>query len=63
VLWPKRRIAEQTLVAKAASRGVGVYGIGRYFVTRPSRVGLVLGYARMREREIQEGIQRLGDIL
>jgi GntR family transcriptional regulator/MocR family aminotransferase len=63
VLWPKRHTAENSLVAQAASRSVGVYGIARYFVTRPSRAGLVLGYASMREREIQEGIQRLGEIL
>jgi GntR family transcriptional regulator/MocR family aminotransferase len=63
VLWPKRRIAESSLVAQAAARGVGVYGIARYFVTRPSRVGVVLGYARMREQEIKEGIERLGDVL
>lgn len=63
VLWPKRQINEKSLVAQADSLGVGVYGISRYFITRPSRVGLVLGYGRMREREIREGIQRLGEIL
>jgi DNA-binding transcriptional MocR family regulator len=39
VLWPKRHTAENSIVAQAASRSVGVYGIVRYFVTRPSRAG------------------------
>ena len=63
VLWLRRHAVEQSIVAAAASRGVGVYGIARYFLTRPSRSGLVLGYSRMKEEEIREGIRRLGGIL
>jgi GntR family transcriptional regulator/MocR family aminotransferase len=63
VLWPRKRTAESAIVEKAAARGVGVYGISRYFLTRPSRKGLVLGYSRMREEEILEGIRRLSEIL
>jgi GntR family transcriptional regulator/MocR family aminotransferase len=63
VLWPKRRIAEKTIVAQAAAKGVGVYGVGHSFLTRPSRVGVVLGYSRMNEREIREGIRLLGEVL
>ena len=32
VLWPRERVSEESIVAKAASRGVGVYGISRYFL-------------------------------
>jgi GntR family transcriptional regulator/MocR family aminotransferase len=63
VLWPKRRIAEDEIVAQAAARGVGVYGISPYFLTRPTRTGIMLGYARLREAEIREGISRLGEVL
>jgi GntR family transcriptional regulator/MocR family aminotransferase len=63
VLWPKRRVSEATVVANAAARGVGVYGISPYFVSRPSRPGIVLGYSRMRETEIREGLRRLGGVL
>jgi len=63
VLWPTQRVSEETVVAKAASRGVGIYGISRYFLKRPSRTGLMLGYSRMRESEIREGIRRLSEIL
>jgi len=61
VLWPSKGISEEAVIHRAASRGVGIYGISRYFLTRPSRTGLMLGYSRMNEEEIQEGIRRLGE--
>jgi GntR family transcriptional regulator/MocR family aminotransferase len=63
VLWPKRRVAEDTVIQKTASRGVGIYGISRYFLTRASRSGLMLGYSCLREEEIREGIRRLSEFL
>jgi GntR family transcriptional regulator/MocR family aminotransferase len=62
-LWPRKRISENGVIEKAASRGVGIYGISRYYVTRLSRRGLVLGYSRMKGDEIREGIRRLSGIL
>ena len=47
VLWPEKRIAENKIIEDAASRGVGVYGISPYFLKRPSRAGVMLGYSRM----------------
>jgi GntR family transcriptional regulator/MocR family aminotransferase len=61
VLWPRKRIAEEEIVSRAASRGVGVYGISYCFLTRPSRPGIILGYSRMNEREIRDGIRLLGE--
>lgn len=63
VLWPKQSIAEQTVLKDAAARGVGVYGISPYCLKPPSRTGILLGYSRMREREIEEGLRRLGEVL
>jgi len=62
VLWPKRHIEEQDAIAHAAARGVGVYGISSYFLQKPRRTGIMLGYSRMREAEIREGIRRLSDV-
>jgi GntR family transcriptional regulator/MocR family aminotransferase len=62
-LWPRKCVSENSVIAAAASRGVGIYGISRYYVTRASRRGLVLGYSRMKGDEIREGIRRLGGIL
>jgi GntR family transcriptional regulator/MocR family aminotransferase len=63
VLWPRKRVAEATVIALAASRRVRVYGISQFFLTRSSRTGLMLGYSRMNEKEIREGIRLLGEIL
>jgi GntR family transcriptional regulator/MocR family aminotransferase len=61
VLWPRHLVAEDSLIKGAAARGVGIYGISSYFLKQPSRTGIMLGYARMRETEIREGIRRLSE--
>jgi GntR family transcriptional regulator/MocR family aminotransferase len=63
VLWPKRRMTEEAAVAQAASRGVGIYGTAHCFLKQPSRTGFMLGYSRMKEEEIREGIRLLGEVL
>jgi GntR family transcriptional regulator/MocR family aminotransferase len=63
VLWPRRRVSEEAIIAGAASRGVGVYSISPYFLTKAARTGIMLGYARLREPEIREGIRRLAEVL
>jgi GntR family transcriptional regulator/MocR family aminotransferase len=63
VLWPRKSISEDKIVAHAASRGVGVYGISHCFLTQPSRPGIILGYSRINEKELREGIRLLGGIL
>ena len=57
VLWPSRRASERTIITRAAAVGVGVYGMSHCFLTRPSRPGIILGYSRMSEDEIREGIR------
>ena len=54
--------AEEAIVARAAAVGVGVYGISRYAIRR-GPPGLMLGYSRMSEEEIREGIRRLATAL
>src|SRR3984885_2354791 len=64
VLWPtNKRIAEDEVIQSAAARGVGVYGISGYYLARPSRPGLMLGYSRLNEQGIREGIRLLGQSL
>lgn len=63
VLWPRGRISEQTVVTNAASRGVGAYGISPYYLKRPPRTGIRLGYSRLREPQIREGIRRLAEVI
>jgi GntR family transcriptional regulator / MocR family aminotransferase len=63
VLWPKKGVHEESVIAEAATRGVGVYGISTYCLRKPARPGIMLGYSRMREKDIREGIRRLGEVL
>ena len=63
VMWPTARISEDALVSAAASRGVGVYPISPYYLKRPTRTGVLLGYSRVTESQILEGVRRLGRVL
>ncbi len=63
VLWPGRRISEESVISKAATQGVRVYGISAYCLGRPRRTGIMLGYSRMGEAQIREGIRRLGQVI
>ncbi len=62
-LWPGRQVAEAALIAAAGEREVGIYGMSRYFLTKAPRTGILLGYSRMKEAEIREGIRRLSEVL
>jgi DNA-binding transcriptional MocR family regulator len=62
-LWPRRRWSERALITAAVARGVGVYEMSRYFLTKPPRTGILLGYSRMKEDEILEGIRRISEVL
>jgi DNA-binding transcriptional MocR family regulator len=55
-------MSEQEIVAKAAERDVTIYGIAPYYYGRQKRAGLMIGYSRMRESEIREGIKRLAEV-
>lgn len=63
VLWPRKHVSEEAVAAAAARRGVGIYGIAHYFLRRPSKPGFLVGYARLTEREIRDGIRLLGEVL
>jgi len=62
VLWPRGRASEETIIARAAAVGVGVYGISRYSIVRRAP-GLMLGFSRMPARDIREGIRRLARVI
>jgi len=63
VLWLDTPAQETEVLAKAAGRHVRVYGVAPYFLGTPTRGGILLGYSRLREQEIAEGIRRLGSVL
>lgn len=63
VLWPRRRISEKKVIARALARGILIYGLAPYYASRPRRPGILLGYSRLKEIEIREGIRRLSEVL
>jgi len=63
VLWPRKPVSEKKVVAAAAQRGVGIYGIAHCFAKQPARPGFLLGYAPLTEQEIREGIRLLSEVL
>ena len=60
VLWLEEGVSEQAVIAAAAARGVRVSGISSYFAEQAARPGILLGYSRLREAAIREGIKQLG---
>lgn len=63
VLWPSRRTSETKVVEQAMRVGVGISGIAHCWLRRPARAGFILGYARLTEREIRDGIRLLSKVL
>jgi GntR family transcriptional regulator / MocR family aminotransferase len=63
VLWPRKKVVEQEVVEAAAQKGVAIYGMGHCWLGRPKRPAFILGYARLSEQEIREGIRLLASIL
>ena len=63
VLWPRHRVSEESVIRRAALRGVRIYGISGYFLRKPSRTGIMLRCLRMNETQIREGIRRLSEVL
>jgi len=61
VLWLRARVSEEAVIERAAAKDVAVYGIARHFLQRARRAGLMLGYSRMREEDIREGVRRLAE--
>ncbi len=56
-----RRVS--ALRRRAAEQGVGIYPVTPYYRDPPKTAGLLLGFASLQEREIDEGIRRLASVL
>jgi GntR family transcriptional regulator / MocR family aminotransferase len=62
--WLPDRVDEAALVRRAASAGVGVYGLSRYGYARSAGPGgLIFGYGSIGERDIVEGVRLVADAL
>ena len=57
---PDAEDVERRLVKAAAGQQVKVYALGEYYITEEERVPtILLGFARLKEKEIIDGVARL----
>jgi GntR family transcriptional regulator/MocR family aminotransferase len=61
--WLPPGLGEDELRAAALQRGLGVYGLGPYWVADDGPAGLVFGYGSLRRREVVEGIDLLAGVV
>jgi GntR family transcriptional regulator/MocR family aminotransferase len=62
VTWLPADLSEADVVAAAAKRDVGVYGLAPYRLA-PGRAGLLFGYAGLTEQSIVDGVARLAEAI
>ena len=60
--WPKGDVDVAALVERAAAAGVGVVDLAEYHGFGPGRPGLALGYGRIEQDRIEEGLRLLGEV-
>jgi GntR family transcriptional regulator/MocR family aminotransferase len=60
--WPKGEVDVAALVDRAAAAGVGLADLAEYHGFGPGRPGLALGYGRIGEDRIEEGLRLLGEV-
>jgi len=60
VAWLPDELDETAVIEAAASEGVAVAGVAPYRLAPSPRGGLIFGYSNLSEREITDGVRRLG---
>ena len=60
--WPKGDVDVATLVERAASAGVGMADLAEYHGFGPGRPGIALGYGRIGQDRIEEGLRLLDEV-
>jgi GntR family transcriptional regulator/MocR family aminotransferase len=60
VAWLPKRLDEAAVIEAAATEGVAVAGVAPYRLAPSTRGGLIFGYSNLSERQIADGVSRLG---
>lgn len=53
----------EPLVVRARAAGVGLYSVAPYYLSPPSRAGLLMGFAPLNERDIRKGVKALATLV
>jgi GntR family transcriptional regulator / MocR family aminotransferase len=61
--WLPTGMDDERISHQAAEFGLRVAPISKYSANRPPRSGLLLGYTAFNERQIKEGVKKLGRVL
>lgn len=61
--WLPRGVKDHLVARTAASAGVETKPLSSYYLSRPTRDGLVLGYAAFKKAETDAGIEKLASVL
>ena len=60
--WPRGEVDVAALAGRAAAAGVGMADLAEYHAFGPGRPGLALGYGRIEQDRIEEGLRLLGEV-
>ncbi|MBO3751646.1 PLP-dependent aminotransferase family protein [Streptosporangiaceae bacterium NEAU-GS5] len=63
ITWLPPELDEAAVVAAAAARGLGVYGLTPYRLSTTGPGGLIFGYASLSERAIADGVAALAGVI
>ena len=61
--WLPENVSDKSVAEKAALAGLSVAPVSGYNFHPPTRNGLMLGYTAFTEKQIKEGVRKLGRIL
>jgi GntR family transcriptional regulator/MocR family aminotransferase len=56
-------LPDEIVIQRAAVMGVGLISVRGYYLTTPTTGEFIFGYAQLNEAEIEQGIQRLSQVL
>jgi GntR family transcriptional regulator/MocR family aminotransferase len=64
LVWINHSAARsQNLLGRIEAAGVRVYPVTPFYLKPPKRLGFILGYSSLSERDITEGVRRLSTVL
>ena len=61
--WLPEHLDEATIIRRSAEQGLLLYGMAEQHVRLGGAGGLIIGYASLTERQIEDGVRLLGEVI